>query len=702
MRALHPRTNDNLRRRLIMMNALILSSLLSLTTPMASNANAATPTDERTTQSKTKQTSSTLSSDINQTVSAPKRSHRLIRRPTPSTTANTGQSPLVELTPVTPSTNPSTPVTPATQESTPTQSKENSTNKSVMPMAFAAPIASPLIGQVAPITAPTVSPLIGSATPSNRTAAVGSSLMAPNAPASMRRLFAEIPGVAQIAAYEEPEPTVTTPTITRNPSTMSFSAVQNGAAPATQALTISNSGPGTLIWAATSNSAWLTLNSATSVSGSNLGSVNVGVNPTGLSVGTHSGIITITGSGAANSPQIVTVTFDITAAPTPTIGLSATSLSFSAVQGGSNPANRTITISNSGSGTLNWTASESATWLSVSPASGTGTGTITISVNTTGLTAGTYNAPITIAATGATNTPQNVSVSLTLTAPAAIGYSPASMGFTATQGGANPASQALTISNTGGGTLSWTVSDDATWLTPSPASGTGSGSSTISISTTGLTAGTYTATVTIIASGATNTPRTMPVTLTITAAATPTISRSPSALTFTATQGSANPTNQTVTITNSGTGTLSWTASDNAAWLTLSPASGTGSGALTASINTSGLAAGSYSGTITIAASGATNTPQTVTVSLTVSAPSTSTATLTWNANTETDLASYNVYRSTTPGVYGAAVANVPAGTMSYLSTGLQTGTTYYFTITAVDSAGNESPHSTEVSRSIF
>ena len=185
---------------------------------------------------------------------------------------------------------------------------------------------------------------------------------------------------------------VTTPTITRNPSTMSFSAVQNGAAPATQALTISNSGPGTLIWAATSNSAWLTLNSATSVSGSNLGSVNVGVNPTGLSVGTHSGIITITGTGAANSPQIVTVTFDITAAPTPTIGLSATSLSFSAVQGGSNPANRTITISNSGSGTLNWTASESATWLSVSPASGTGTGTITISVNTTGLTAGTRGA----------------------------------------------------------------------------------------------------------------------------------------------------------------------------------------------------------------------------------------------------------------------------------------------------------------------
>jgi fibronectin type 3 domain-containing protein len=91
-----------------------------------------------------------------------------------------------------------------------------------------------------------------------------------------------------------------------------------------------------------------------------------------------------------------------------------------------------------------------------------------------------------------------------------------------------------------------------------------------------------------------------------------------------------------------------------------------------------------------------------VAVSLTVSLPSTSTATLIWDANTETDLASYNVYRSTTPGVYGAAIANVPAGTVSYLATDLQAGTTYYFTITAVDSAGNESPYSTEVRKSTF
>jgi len=73
-----------------------------------------------------------------------------------------------------------------------------------------------------------------------------------------------------------------------------------------------------------------------------------------------------------------------------------------------------------------------------------------------------------------------------------------------------------------------------------------------------------------------------------------------------------------------------------------------------------------------------------------------------WNANTESDLGSYRVYRSTTPGVYGAALGTVPAGTLTYITSGLQIGTTYFFTITAVDSAGNESPRSNEVSKSIF
>ena len=39
---------------------------------------------------------------------------------------------------------------------------------------------------------------------------------------------------------------------------------------------------------------------------------------------------------------------------------------------------------------------------------------------------------------------------------------------------------------------------------------------------------------------------------------------------------------------------------------------------------------------------------------------------------------------------------------ISYQLTNLAKGTTYFFTITAYDSAGNESPHSAKVSKSIF
>ena len=81
------------------------------------------------------------------------------------------------------------------------------------------------------------------------------------------------------------------------------------------------------------------------------------------------------------------------------------------------------------------------------------------------------------------------------------------------------------------------------------------------------------------------------------------------------------PPNQTLGIWNSGDGTLSWSLSDNAAWLLLFPTSGTSTGEtdnVMVRVITSGMAAGSYSASITISAPGATNTPQTVPVSLTI------------------------------------------------------------------------------------
>ena len=71
---------------------------------------------------------------------------------------------------------------------------------------------------------------------------------------------------------------------------------------------------------------------------------------------------------------------------------------------------------------------------------------------------------------------------------------------------------------------------------------------------------------------------------------------------------------------------------------------------------------------------------------------------LNWNDNTELDLDSYNVYRSTTSGGYGAALATGVA-TSDYVDNTAVNGTTYYYVVTAIDTSSHESNYSNEVSK---
>ena len=78
---------------------------------------------------------------------------------------------------------------------------------------------------------------------------------------------------------------------------------------------------------------------------------------------------------------------------------------------------------------------------------------------------------------------------------------------------ANPRS--FKISNSGCGTLDWTVSDDVTWLNCTPATGTSPGSVSVSVDPQGLAKGSYTGTITVTDVNASNSPQTIPVTLKI-------------------------------------------------------------------------------------------------------------------------------------------------------------------------------------------
>jgi O-glycosyl hydrolase len=185
------------------------------------------------------------------------------------------------------------------------------------------------------------------------------------------------------------------------------------------------------------------------------------------------------------------------------------------------------------------------------------------------------------------------------------------------------------------------------------------------------------------------------------------------------------PTNLAVT-TPSGTSTqlnLSWTASTTSGvtydvyrsttnGFTPSSSSLVASGVTTTTYNNTGLATGTTYYYVVEAvdssgASGPSNQASGTTGAVTPAAPTGLTATaasdaqinLSWTATTTTGSITYSVYRSTTSGFTPGSGNLVTSGlsATSYSNTGLAAGTTYYYVVEAVNSAGS-SPASNQAS----
>jgi hypothetical protein len=87
--------------------------------------------------------------------------------------------------------------------------------------------------------------------------------------------------------------------------------------------------------------------------------------------------------------------------------------------------------------------------------------------------------------------------------------------------------------------------------------------------------------------------------------------------------------------------------------------------------------------------------------------PKTGSATLSWTPPTEntngtpvTDLAGYHIYYGTTEGAWTSTITVLEATETSYVVSGLAPGT-YYFTVVAFNSAGDDSPESNVASKTI-
>jgi len=108
----------------------------------------------------------------------------------------------------------------------------------------------------------------------------------------------------------------------------------------------------------------------------------------------------------------------------PAIALSKTSINDTCAQG-TNAPSRAFRVWNSGTGILSYSISDNVGWLSCNPTSGTSTGVddddvINVSYSTSNLAAGTYSGVITVSDPNATNNPQTISVTLTVTQPSIV------------------------------------------------------------------------------------------------------------------------------------------------------------------------------------------------------------------------------------------------------------------------------------------
>jgi hypothetical protein len=113
-------------------------------------------------------------------------------------------------------------------------------------------------------------------------------------------------------------------------------------------------------------------------------------------------------------PFSMTVLVNDTAAPT--MSLDRTSLIFGATTSGSGfvaqTSTQSVRLTQSGTGTVTWTAASNQPWLSVSPASGSGSGTLNVSVQFAAGLSGNPAGAITLTFAGAANTPGPISVRL--------------------------------------------------------------------------------------------------------------------------------------------------------------------------------------------------------------------------------------------------------------------------------------------------
>lgn len=176
-------------------------------------------------------------------------------------------------------------------------------------------------------------------------------------------------------------------------------------------LHISNSGNGPLLWTASKRRSWVTLSA---LAGAGSATITVTVNSTGLAKGMYSDTVVVTAPGAEGSPARIPVTLTLFA---PGLAVTPALVRDSALAGSTAPRTETLRVTNSGTGTITWTAVKTEPWVTLSKIAGGAPEDVVVTLTPTGLPAGTHRDTVVFSSPEATTGPLKVPVTFVIQRP---------------------------------------------------------------------------------------------------------------------------------------------------------------------------------------------------------------------------------------------------------------------------------------------
>ena len=277
-----------------------------------------------------------------------------------------------------------------------------------------------------------------------------------------------------------------------------------------------------------------------------------------------------------------------------------------------------VSISNSGGGTLTWTASDRSDWIQLEPREGEVPATLTITMDPDNLGPGIYEADVTvIARTAADSQVTTIPVTFVVQRPG-LNVTPSTIDRSTNVGSNAVFNETIQISNNGTGRLDWTASENAPWLSLGSRSGSGDAAVAVTINSSGLAGGTYHEDIVVSAPGALGSPAHVSVTLTVLA---PGLAVTPGSIKESTSAGSTTPVTTTLRVINSGNGSITWTATKTQPWLTLSKTTGGAPENITVTLDPTGVPPGIQQDTIVFTSPEALNGPVKVPVEFDITVP---------------------------------------------------------------------------------